>query len=84
MLVSHLGVLKLVRSLELTERSLAEIAADLYPTFVYVEDNLQAHAARLLLCGFGALEAAATQQFQREMSIPVEPLHSRLGAVKRS
>lgn len=80
-LVTHLGVLKLVRSLELTERSLSEIAADLYPTFVYVEDNLQHSAARLLLCGFGDLEAAATHQFQNEMSIPVEPLRSRIGAV---
>ncbi len=80
-LVSHLGVLKLVRSLELTERSIAEIAADLYPTFVYIEDNLQAAATRLLLCGFGDLEPAATQQFQAEMAVPVEPLRSRLGAV---
>ena len=80
-LVSHLGVLKLVRSLELTERSLPEIAADLYPTFVYIEDNLQAAATRLLLCGFGDLEPTATRQFQSEMSLPVEPVRSRLGAV---
>ena len=80
-LVSHLGVLKLVRSLELTELSLVEIAADLYPTFVYVEDNLHAVAARLLLCGFGDLESAAMEEFRAEMQLPVEPLHSRLGAV---
>jgi len=80
-LVTHLGVLKLVRSLELTELSLAEVAADLYPTFVYIEDNLQASAARLLLCGFGELESAAITQFQNEMQIPVEPLRSRIGAV---
>ena len=80
-LVSHLGVLKLVRSLELTEFSLTEIAADLHPTFVYVEDNLQAPAVRLLLCGFGELESTAVSQFQAELQLPVEPLHSRLGAV---
>ncbi len=80
-LVSHLGVLKLVRSLELTEFSLEEIAADLYPTFVYVEDNLHAPAARLLLCGFGELESSAIREFQAEMQLPVELLRSRLGAV---
>lgn len=80
-LVSHLGVLKLVRSLELTEVSLPEIAADLYPTFVYVEDNLHAVAARLVLCGFGDLESAAIVEFQAEMGIGVEAMRSRLGAV---
>lgn len=80
-LVSHLGVLKLVRSLELTEHSLEEIAADLYPTFVYVEDNLLAPAARLLLCGFGELESVAEAQFQHELQLPVEILRSRVGAV---
>lgn len=80
-MVTHGGILRLIRSLELTEFSLAEIAADLYPTFVYVEDNLQAGAARLLLCGFDGLEAAASSQFHAEMGIPVEPLRSRIGAV---
>ncbi len=80
-LVTHLGVLKLVRSLELTEFTLAEISADLYPTFVYVEDNLNAPAARLLLCGFGELEADAIREFQAEMQLPVELLRSRLGAL---
>lgn len=80
-LVSHLGVLKLVRSLEVSERSLEEIAADLYPTFVYVEDNLHASASRLLLCGFDELQTEAERQFHLEMGIPVEALHSRIGAV---
>jgi hypothetical protein len=34
------GVLRLARSLELSERTLDEIAADLYPTFAYCEDSL--------------------------------------------
>ncbi len=74
-------VLKLVRSLELTEFSLEEIAADLYPTFVYVEDNFEAQANRLLLCGFGELETTAVSRFHEELGIPVEPLRSRLGAM---
>jgi type IV pilus assembly protein PilM len=80
-MVAQQGVLKLIRSLELTEFSLAEIAADLFPTFVYVEDNFQAHATRLVLCGFAELEAAAIAQFQGELDIAVEPMRSRLGAV---
>jgi type IV pilus assembly protein PilM len=80
-MVSQQGVLKLTRSLELNEFSLAEIAADLFPTFVYVEDNLQAQATRLVLCGFADLEQAAIAQFQDELEIAVEPLRSRLGAV---
>lgn len=77
-LVLQHGVLKLVRSLELTESSLAEIAADLFPTFIYIEDNFQSKAARLLLCGFGDLESSATSQFESDLAIPVEPLRSRV------
>ena len=39
-MVVSAGSLKLLRSLELNELGIAEIAADLYPTFVYIEDNL--------------------------------------------
>jgi hypothetical protein len=60
---------------------LEEIAADLYPTFVYIEDNFEAQAARLLLCGFGELEALAASRFHEELQIPVEPIRSRLGAI---
>lgn len=80
-MVAQHGVLKLTRSLELTEFSLEEIAADLFPTFVYVEDNFQTPAARLVLCGFAELEQAAIAQFQSELNIAVEPMRSRLGAV---
>lgn len=80
-MVAQMGVLKLIRSLELTEFSLSEIAADLFPTFVYVEDNLHAPAARVVLCGFAELEAAAIAQFQSDLGIPVEPMRSRIAAV---
>src|SRR5579872_5563591 len=46
--------LRLVRCLELTEATVSEIASDLYPTFVFVEDNMNAKADKLLLCGFGS------------------------------
>jgi type IV pilus assembly protein PilM len=70
---------KLVRCLELAAPLPSEVAADLYPTFVYVEDNLGAKAERLLLCGFGEQTEAARQQFARELEIEVEPLRSTLG-----
>ncbi len=80
-MVTHSGNLKLIRSLELVEFSLDEIAADLFPTFVYVEDNLLAPASRLLLCGFAELEQPAISRFHDDLGIPVEPVRSRLGAV---
>jgi hypothetical protein len=53
-----------VRCLEVHANDVAEIAADLYPTFVYIEDNIGAKAERLLLCGFAERMEAARQQFQ--------------------
>jgi len=78
-LVLSSGILKLVRSLELGEPGVAEIAADLYPTFVYIEDNLDGRAEKLLLCGFGALAVAAREQFTRELGMPVELIRAGTG-----
>lgn len=72
------GRLKLVRCLEVRATDNAEIAADLYPTFVYIEDNLKTKAERLLLCGFGSRMEAARQQFQSELGVEVEPVRSPL------
>ncbi len=73
------GRLKLVRCLEVHANDVAEIAADLYPTFVYIEDNIGAKADQLLLCGFGEHLDAARQQFQRELAVEVEAVRSPLG-----
>jgi type IV pilus assembly protein PilM len=73
------GSLKLVRCLELTEQTVSEVAADLYPTFVFVEDNLAAKPERLLLCGFGANLETARQEFHNELQVEVEPVRSPLG-----
>jgi len=74
------GVLKLVRSLELTDPGVTEIAADLYPTFVYIEDNLGAKAGKLLLSGFGRFAAEARSRFAPELGLPVEIVPSSTGA----
>jgi len=78
-LVVSSGQLKLVRSLELAEPGIAEIAADLYPTFVYIEDQLRAKAEKLLLAGFGGFGAEARDQFARELRLPVDLIHAGRG-----
>jgi type IV pilus assembly protein PilM len=84
-MVTQGSYLKLIRTLELTAvaetEAIEEIAADLYPTFVYVEDRFQAKASRLLLCGFGQREQAAKATFETELGIPVEGLRSAVGAL---
>ena len=78
-MVLEKGALRLVRSLELTNASIAEIAADLYPTFVYIEDSLAAKAQKLLLCGFGSQMEEARREFQTELGLEVEPVRSQFG-----
>lgn len=78
-MVTEKDHLRLVRCLELTAPTVAEVAADLYPTFVFVEDNLGAKAEKLLLCGFGSMQEEARSQFTEELSIEVEPVRSPLG-----
>src|SRR5258708_641880 len=73
------GVLKLVRALELTEASIAEVAADLYPTLVYIEDNLSAKAEKVLLAGFVRFGAEARDVFAQELRVPVDLVRAGVG-----
>jgi len=75
-MVLESGRLKLVRCLEVASSDIAEVAADLYPTFVYIEDNMSAKAERLLLCGFGERMETARQQFESELGVEVQPVRS--------
>lgn len=75
------GVVKLVRCLEVASQEFEDLATVLLPTFVYVEDNLGSAAESLFLCGFGAQVESAQRRFHSELGIPVEPLHSPLGAI---
>ncbi|MFN7998801.1 MAG: hypothetical protein U0Q18_34575 [Bryobacteraceae bacterium] len=77
MVLEH-GRLSLVRCLEVAANDIHEIAADLYPTFVFIEDNFGAKAEKLLLCGFGQQMEAARAQFQNELGVAVEPVRSPL------
>jgi len=48
------GVLKLIRSIELSDCTAQEITDHLFPTFAYIEDQFSASPDTLLVCGFGA------------------------------
>lgn len=78
-LVLDKGLLKLVRCLEMVSADVAEVAGDLYPTFVFVEDHFGARAEKLLLCGFGDRSEDARRCFQSELEVPVEPVRSAAG-----
>ena len=89
LVVVHEGQVRLVRSLEaglageaLTEDRLREMAADLYPTFVYVADNLGAPVSRLVLAGFGGSFDLAREVFRRELGSDAEPLKGPQGLVE--
>ena len=81
MIVVEDGAVLLVRRIaqpsglpeDMTE-AIGEILADLYPTLVYVEENLGRPATRLLLCGLGNLLEPALEFLPRELGLPVEPL----------
>ena len=77
--VRRQSLVKLVRCIEVASQELDDIAAVLLPTFVYVEDNLEGTAEKLLLCGFGVQSDAAEKRFQKELGVEVEPLRSPLG-----
>ena len=82
------GQVRLARSLEtgapdrtLTEDTLREMAADLYPTFVYVADNFGAPVSKLVLAGFGTAFQTAVDVFRRELGCELEALKGPQGIV---
>ncbi|MCP5116354.1 MAG: hypothetical protein GY953_36455, partial [bacterium] len=70
--------LKLLRCVELPERDEREVMSVLFPTFAYVEDHMES-PANVLLCGFGEMAAAVSDQCQRELDVEVNLLSARLG-----
>jgi type IV pilus assembly protein PilM len=77
-LVSVDGVLRMIRCLE-SQPDFDSIAADLYPTLVFTEDQMNRKADALLLCGFGTRSVQARERFAAELEIPVEVLTGPLG-----
>lgn len=66
---------------EAAASTLPELVADLYPTFVYIEDHLGAPVAKLLLAGFGEGLHPAIDCFSHELGCRVEALQSANGVV---
>jgi len=69
------GVLKLLRSIELTDGGAAEVASHLYPTFAYMEDQLGRRPEEILTCGFGR----SSDDLAAEIGQVCVPLRSRYG-----
>jgi len=80
LVVVNEGQVRLVRTLEAGLDPEA-VAADLYPTFVYVADNFGAPVSRLALAGFGASLAQAMDVFRRELGCETAPLQGPQGPV---
>lgn len=75
------GLVRLVRRIALAipseaeaEDAIGEILADLFPTIVYIEENLRTPVSRLLLCGFGELLGPALEIMRSELQTSVESL----------
>lgn len=82
----HNGTIEMVRSVDLVSNSeadeltaLREMTADLYPTSVYVAENLGQPVSKLLLCGFDQLTQMALQYLPEELDCPVESLRNTHG-----
>ena len=71
--------LKLVRCVELPALDEHEVMAVLYPTFAFVEDQLDESPESLVVCGFDEMTASVAAQCERELGIGVSPIESRLG-----
>lgn len=74
------GVLKLHRAIELSCTDPAEVASHLFPTFAYMEDQLNARPERVLVCGFGPHTQGIWSEIGREVDAEAVPLRSRFGA----
>lgn len=88
MIAVDASAVRLVRGVEApdgrgaaAESALPELAAEMYPTFAYIEDRFGSPAARLLLAGFGEALEPAVDCFAREFGCPVEALRSANGVV---
>jgi type IV pilus assembly protein PilM len=73
------SILKLARCMEMEEGTTAEIEAVLHPTFIYVEDEMETKANRLLLCGFGPETQDLGRRWHQEWGVTVDTLQSRFG-----
>lgn len=73
-------LLKLVRCVQLPSVTVKDTLDVLYPTFAYVEDEMKTKPSRILLAGFGEQTESLGPEWESELNVPSEPLHSRFGS----
>lgn len=71
--------LRMFRCLELDAVTPEEVAAVLFPTYAFVEDEWKRKPERLLLCGFGPMGESIAQGLAEELTTTVDPLRGPLG-----
>jgi type IV pilus assembly protein PilM len=81
-------VVRMVRCVDLPagtdlggRKALDEILRDLYPTFVFVNDNFGTPVSQLVLCGFEEVVSDAAARLPAELGCKVEALRGPQGAV---
>jgi type IV pilus assembly protein PilM len=73
------GILRLIRTVELSGLEWEELLSLLQPMFALVEDQLQVQTERLALCGFGDSTRELARALEQEFRLPVAELSSRFG-----
>jgi type IV pilus assembly protein PilM len=81
-LMEH-GALRMFRCVELDHATVSEMVEVLAPTLAFAEDELGERPSRLRLCGFGGREQDG-DELGAALSLPVERVHSPLGAPNAS
>ncbi|MDZ4802982.1 MAG: hypothetical protein SGI92_32895 [Bryobacteraceae bacterium] len=77
-IVANGQVMRLVRTVELTEVTPDEMMGVLFPTLAFVEDEMGGTADRIYFVGFDA--AGRLPDWVSELQVPAETLRSRFGA----
>lgn len=77
--VVEAGAVKLVRCVELPEVSQPEIFGILMPTIAYMEDEFARRPDKVLLSGFGDMDAGTKASWEQELGVTMEALRSRFG-----
>jgi hypothetical protein len=71
--------LRMFRCVELESGTPEEVAAVLFPTYAFVEDEWKRRPERLLLCGFGTTGDDTAHVLEAELSTRVEPMRGTHG-----
>jgi type IV pilus assembly protein PilM len=78
-LVMQEGLVRLIRTMELSAVTPEEMLAVLLPTVAFVEDELGKQPSRVLVCGFD--QDGRLPDWLHDVGIPIEPLRGRSGLV---